>query len=363
MNENNSPTDVKSLHERAKQGDAEAQNQLGYCYAHGNGVAQDYSEAVRWYRKTAEQGHAEGQHRMGFCYENGRGIQQDYTEAVRWYRMAAEQGLAKAQIAISNCYLFGHGVKKDYIEAVQWIRKAAEQNNASAQWALGYHYYHGKGVSQSYAEAVQWYCKAAEQGFAPAQDSLGSCYKNEKGVEKDLVEAALWYRKAAEQGYIDAQKNLDNIIKMEKFCEFVDSLHEACPICGNRLTTYNDGACASCEKCKYDEVTFRHIKNTLESDLSEQKQREQQKRESDTTYQTQSPSERPRVLGKANKFCGTCDFWMGKRKIFGSPVNASAVEVYGKGKCSAIPRSGKGNLDLEGFNTSCAYWTPWGPLI
>jgi TPR repeat protein len=38
----------------ADQGLAEAQFSLGGMYANGHGVAQDYTEAGRWYRKVAD---------------------------------------------------------------------------------------------------------------------------------------------------------------------------------------------------------------------------------------------------------------------------------------------------------------------
>ena len=41
----------------AVQGDASAQNKLGYMHQTGKGVARNYTEAVNWYRKAAEQGH------------------------------------------------------------------------------------------------------------------------------------------------------------------------------------------------------------------------------------------------------------------------------------------------------------------
>jgi TPR repeat protein len=40
----------------AEQGDVNAQNNLGFMYNTGKGVAQDYKEAVKWYTKAAEQG-------------------------------------------------------------------------------------------------------------------------------------------------------------------------------------------------------------------------------------------------------------------------------------------------------------------
>ena len=57
----------------------------------------DYSEALRWYRKSAEQGNASGQNDLGYMYENGYGVSKDYSEAVKWYRKAARQGLEAAK--------------------------------------------------------------------------------------------------------------------------------------------------------------------------------------------------------------------------------------------------------------------------
>ena len=70
---------------------------MGVCYFNGQGVAEDYTEAVKWLRKAAEQGHAVGQYILGVCYFNGQGVAEDYTEAVKWLRKAAEQGHEEAQ--------------------------------------------------------------------------------------------------------------------------------------------------------------------------------------------------------------------------------------------------------------------------
>ncbi|WP_052102780.1 tetratricopeptide repeat protein [Porphyromonas gulae] len=66
-------------------------------YNEGYGVSQDYSEAVKWYRKAAEQGNAHAQNNLGEMYEKGYGVSQDYSEAVKWYLKAAEQGNNEAQ--------------------------------------------------------------------------------------------------------------------------------------------------------------------------------------------------------------------------------------------------------------------------
>jgi len=38
---------------RAEQGIAQSQNNLGWMYHKGQGVPQDYKEAIKWYRKSA----------------------------------------------------------------------------------------------------------------------------------------------------------------------------------------------------------------------------------------------------------------------------------------------------------------------
>src|SRR5438270_450131 len=69
-----------------------AQANLGYIYAHGEGVPQDFTEAAKWYRKSADQGVALAQQNLGFQYFNGLGVPQDFAESAKWYRLAAQQG-------------------------------------------------------------------------------------------------------------------------------------------------------------------------------------------------------------------------------------------------------------------------------
>jgi TPR repeat protein len=192
----------------AEQGYPKAQSVLGACYDSGEGVAKDSAEAVRWYRRAAEQGYRLAQFNLGVCYCNGDGVATNHAESVKWYRRSAEQGYAAAQYNLGLCYHSGDGVAKDYTESVKWWRKAAEQGEADAQYNLGFCYARGEGVTKDAAGAVQWYRKAAEQGERGAQYSLGFCYKQGNGVAKDAAKAGQWYRKAAEQGHVEAQLKL-----------------------------------------------------------------------------------------------------------------------------------------------------------
>ena len=90
-------------------------------------------EVATWFRKAAEQGYAEAQYWLGLCYYLGDGVTQDYNQAVTWYRKAAEQGYANAQESLGVCYYFGWGVMQNESEALYWYRKAAEQDHAYAK--------------------------------------------------------------------------------------------------------------------------------------------------------------------------------------------------------------------------------------
>ncbi len=198
----------------AQMGDADAQNNLGYCYAQGIGVRRNDQEAVRWYR-TASQNSKEAQYNLGLMYEQGRGVQRDEKEAERWYKKAAENGEVNAQYNLARMYEMGSAViLKQEETAAWWYQKAAEQNHASAQNNLGLMYAQGRGVEQNDKKAVEWYQKAAEKGNVSAQFNLGLMYENMRGVSKDytILEvrnmAENWYRRAANQGDLDAKERL-----------------------------------------------------------------------------------------------------------------------------------------------------------
>ena len=76
----------------AEQGDANAQNNLGYMYNQGQGVPQDYQKAVKWYRKAAEQGDEYAQANLGIMYANGWGVPENYIEGYAWTIVAIANG-------------------------------------------------------------------------------------------------------------------------------------------------------------------------------------------------------------------------------------------------------------------------------
>ena len=204
---------VECFFKAAEQGNANAQNNLGWMYDKGRGVTQDYVEAVKWYRKAAEQGHANAQNYLGVMYRDGRGVAQSDAEAAKWYRKAAEQGEMYAQNNLGWMYDKGLGVTQDYVEAVKWYRKAAEQGHADGQNNLGVMYLEGTGVDKNFDIAMVNFQKADAQGNMYAPWNLGRMYENGWGVQKNLDMAKQWYEKAAGRGHPNAKNKLEELKK------------------------------------------------------------------------------------------------------------------------------------------------------
>ncbi len=71
-------------------------------------------------RTLAEQGDAGAQFALGTMYRDGQGVEQNYAEALRWWGEAAEQGVVDAQYALGNFYSGGTGIARDNIQAYMW---------------------------------------------------------------------------------------------------------------------------------------------------------------------------------------------------------------------------------------------------
>ena len=160
----------------------------GALYEHGNGVVQDFSQALHWYRMAAQQGAPSAQYLLGKMYEYGRGVAQDYSEAARWFKIAAEHGDVSAQTELGTMYNSGRGVTQDSAEAFRWSLKAAQQGNPYAQSNIAIAYAFGQGVPQNYVQAHMWANLAAstcfwrnpDQSYAPPRNAC-----NKDGTRSD----------------------------------------------------------------------------------------------------------------------------------------------------------------------------------
>lgn len=128
--------------------------------------AKDYKTALREWRPLAEQGDAAAQFHIGVIYFNGQGVIQDYKEALKWYHLAAKK-MGKAQLNIGFMYFNGQGVIQDYKETLKWFTIAANGGYTTAQNNLAIMYFNGYGVLQDYVTAHMWANLATSNGHSP----------------------------------------------------------------------------------------------------------------------------------------------------------------------------------------------------
>lgn len=118
-------------------GGVSADTELNGLVRYFDGVAayeaEDYALALSKFHEAAEAGIAYAQNNLGVMYQNGQGVPQNHTEAVKWYRMAAEQGAAEAQSNLGFMYSNGQGVPQNHVMAYVWESVAAAQGNETAK--------------------------------------------------------------------------------------------------------------------------------------------------------------------------------------------------------------------------------------
>lgn len=80
----------------------------------------DFELAVKIWFPLAKNGNAQARYQLGGMYQNGDGLPQNYTEALKWYLLAAQQGHSLAQAYLGQMHLSGEGVPKDIRRAYMW---------------------------------------------------------------------------------------------------------------------------------------------------------------------------------------------------------------------------------------------------
>ena len=107
---------LSGIQDAAKTGDASAQYTLGNLYSKGKGVANDFSEARKWFRKAADQGHAGAQYALGVIYSGGFVDPMDLAEGYVWFCLAAKSGL---ESATEDCDVLAGELPSEELDAAQ----------------------------------------------------------------------------------------------------------------------------------------------------------------------------------------------------------------------------------------------------
>ena len=117
----------------AEQGHADAQNNLGDRYKYGEGILQDYKQAVHWFTKAAEQGHADAQHNLGWMYEDGIGALQDYKQLFIGTRKQLSKVLHRRSLVLVGAISLEKAFQKIIKKAYMWANLAIHNELPKAQ--------------------------------------------------------------------------------------------------------------------------------------------------------------------------------------------------------------------------------------
>jgi TPR repeat protein len=167
----------------AKNGDAEAQYNVGLMYAQGKGAKQDLQKAMVWYEKSAKQGYGPAQYNLGEIYHNLGDIEAHaYEKAKYWYEKAAQQGVVQAYNNLAVLYMEGKGGAVNVSKAFEYFQKAAQSGDANAQLNIGILYAWNREVPEDRLKAYENLKAALKSGKSEAGKYLDRLCKESSWV-------------------------------------------------------------------------------------------------------------------------------------------------------------------------------------
>jgi len=160
--------------EGARMGCHHCQGVMAFCYCWGRGCERDAARSLELARESSGRGSRYGQLTLGLLHYLGEGgLAQDYDQAVAFYRLAAAQGLDAAQCSLGDLFFCGQVVDEDEVEALRWFQLAAAQGHPYAlYYVAGSHEEGWGGVAADVAEAIRWYRRAQAAGHPHAAGNL-----------------------------------------------------------------------------------------------------------------------------------------------------------------------------------------------
>lgn len=163
----NYETAIEELLPLAKQGNAAAQYQMGLIYNNGDGVPQNYRDALVWFRRAAERGHVDAQIELGRMFLHGKGVRQDNVMAYVWLNLAVAQGddelgLGEKGRRLAELNLSSQQLQRAQRLSREYHRKYGQANQQQSALSIGQsdadrHYHLQLGSFQNEVQALaEW---------------------------------------------------------------------------------------------------------------------------------------------------------------------------------------------------------------
>lgn len=134
----------------------------------------NFEQAVREWRDPAKNGDADAQFNLGQAYKLGRGVKQDLGIAAGWYQRAAQQGHLQASDSLGHLYHYQGKVK----EALPYLQSSSARGEPRAQYLLATELFNGVHMPKDWVRAYALMTRASASGLAPASRNLAEMDKH-----------------------------------------------------------------------------------------------------------------------------------------------------------------------------------------
>lgn len=184
---------------------SKAAGHIGLMYLRGEGVEQNFANALTWFKRGVENGDALCQHEMGLMYLHGYGVPQDAYRASSFFKAAAEQDLPASETRLGALFLD----QGDVATATRYFELAARWGWMEAYYYLAEMANNGVGRQSHCGVAAAYYKMVAEKAEVIHSAFAESNAAYEAGDQEGALIPAMM---AAEQGYEHAQANVAYVL-------------------------------------------------------------------------------------------------------------------------------------------------------
>lgn len=180
---------------------SKAAGYLGRMFLRGEGMAQSFPIAQKWFTRGISNGDALSQYSLGLMHLNGFGVKKDVMKAADYFSAAADQDLAVAQTNLGILFLD----QGDVATASKYFELAIRNSHIEALYYLAEMYDKGVGRDRSCGVAAAYYKIVAEKVEVVWSSLAEAAEAYEEGQTQKAV---VGYLMAAEQGSENSQANV-----------------------------------------------------------------------------------------------------------------------------------------------------------
>lgn len=208
---------AEMYHEGAREGEAIAAFNYGYCLWRGIGVPRDPAEAKSYFMFARELEGGDASYNLAMLYLHGEGVVQDFERAIKHMQEAAERGCIEAMLYMGMAYTIGAAFEPDIVGICLIPYHKTEYRDFTANLLSGYVPDYEREdmrfavVRADARRAFEWFRCAARQNsiyteelIAKGQYLYAKCYIDGLGTDFDRQKGTRIMMLAGKNGSEDA---------------------------------------------------------------------------------------------------------------------------------------------------------------